>query len=146
MPRVLIVDDHAFVRRGVQSILDSFPDWELCGEAANGLDGVRMIEELRPDVVLMDVSMPGMDGIEATHRVRSANSRAKIILITLYESVELLRGGFRAGANGYLLKADAEEELIKALRIVIADGSYISPKFDPRVVDQVLSETRRAAE
>ncbi|HUL35687.1 MAG TPA: response regulator transcription factor [Candidatus Eisenbacteria bacterium] len=145
MPRVLIVDDHAFVRRGVQNIVDSFPDWELCGEASNGGDGVRMIEELRPDVVLMDVSMPGMDGIEATRAVRKGNSRIKIILITLHESVELLRSGFRAGANGYLLKADAEEELINALRIVIGDGCYISPKFDPQVVAQVLKEIQPAS-
>jgi DNA-binding NarL/FixJ family response regulator len=142
MPRVLIVDDHAFVRRGVQNILDSFPEWDLCGEAANGQDGLRMIEELQPDVVLMDVSMPGMDGIQATRTARSSNPGIKIILITLHESVEVLRSGFRAGANGYLLKADAEEELIKALRVVVGDGSYISPKFDPQAVEQVLSQIR----
>jgi DNA-binding NarL/FixJ family response regulator len=140
MPRVLIVDDHAFVRRGVQNILDSFPDWELCGEAGNGQDGIRMIEELKPDVVLMDVSMPGIDGIQATRVVRNTDAHIKIILITLHESVEVLRSGFRAGANGYLLKADAEEELIKALRIVVGEGSYISPKFDPQTVEQVLKE------
>jgi DNA-binding NarL/FixJ family response regulator len=140
MPRVLIIDDHAFIRRGVQNILDSFPDWELCGEAGNGADGLRMIEELRPEVVLMDITMPGMDGIQATRAVRTVNPRVKIILITLHESVEVLRSGFRAGANGYLLKADAEEELIKALRVVIGDGSYISPKFDSQIVKQVLIE------
>jgi two-component system, NarL family, nitrate/nitrite response regulator NarL len=140
MPRVLIVDDHAFVRRGVQSILESFPDWELCGQASDGLEGVQLVEQLDPDVVLMDVSMPGMDGIQATRTVRASNTRIKIVLITLHESVEVLRSGFRAGANGYLLKADAEEELIKALRVVIGDGSYISPKIDSRVVDQVIRE------
>lgn len=145
MPRVLIVDDHAFVRRGVQNILEGFPDWELCGEAGTGWDGVRMAEKLNPDVVLMDVSMPGMDGIQATRIVRSGNPRIKIILITLHESVEVLRSGFRAGANGYLLKADAEEELIKALRIVAGDGSYISPKFDPQIVEQVIQEIRPPA-
>jgi DNA-binding NarL/FixJ family response regulator len=142
MPRVLIVDDHAFVRRGVQHILDLLSEWELCGEAANGMDGVRMVDELRPDVVLMDVSMAGMDGIQATRKVRNTNSRIKIILITLHESVEVLRSGFRAGANGYLLKADAEEELIKALRIVVGGGSYISPKFAPQTVEQVLKDVQ----
>jgi DNA-binding NarL/FixJ family response regulator len=142
MPRVLIVDDHAFVRRGVQSILESFPDWELCGQASDGKEAISMVEHLKPDVVLMDVSMPGMDGIEATRIVRAANSRTKIVLLTLHESVEVLRSGFRAGANGYLLKADAEEELMKALRVVIGDGSYISPKIDPQIVEQVMKEIR----
>jgi len=145
MPRVLIVDDHPFVRRGVQNILEGFPEWELCGEAATGWDGVQLIEKLKPDVVLMDVSMPGMDGIQATRMVRSANPRTKIILITLHESVEVLRSGFRAGANGYLLKVDAEEELVKALRIVVADGSYISPKFNPQIVEQVIKEITSSA-
>lgn len=140
MPRVLIVDDHAFVRRGVQSILEAFPDWELCGQASDGREAIQLVEELNPDVVLMDVSMPGMDGIQATRTVRAANSHTKIVLLTLHESVEVLRSGFRAGANGYLLKADAEEELIKALRVVIGDGSYISPKIDSRVVEQVIKE------
>ncbi len=140
MPRVLIVDDHAFVRRGVQSILEGFPDWELCGQASDGLEAIQLVEQLDPDVVLMDVSMPGMDGIQATRTVRAANSRIKIVLLTLHESVEVLRSGFRAGANGYLLKADAEEELIRALRVVVGDGSYISPKIDSRVVDQVIKD------
>lgn len=142
MPRVFIVDDHPFVRRGVQAILESIPNWELCGEASNGLDAIRLVEQLKPDVVLMDVSMPGMDGIQATRIVRNANSGTKIVLITLHESVEALRSGFRAGANGYLLKADAEEELMKALRVVIGDGSYISPRFDPVIVEEAIKEIR----
>lgn len=142
MPRVLIVDDHAFVRRGVQMILESIPDWELCGQASDGLEAIQMVEQLKPDVVLMDVTMPGMDGIQATRLLRNANPQTKIILLTLHESIEVLRSGFRAGANGYLLKADAEEELIKALRVVIGDGSYISPKFDARVVEEAIKELR----
>jgi DNA-binding NarL/FixJ family response regulator len=140
MPRVLIVDDHAFVRRGVQSILESLPEWELCGQASDGREAIKLVEQLDPDVVLMDVSMPGMDGIQATRAVRATNSHTKIVLLTLHESVEVLRSGFRAGANGYLLKADAEEELLKALRVVVGDGSYISPKIDSQVVDQVIKE------
>ena len=140
MPRVLIVDDHPFVRRGVQTILESFPEWELCGQAGNGIEALRLIEQLNPDVVLLDVSMPEMDGIEATRIVRGTNPRIKVVLLTLHESTEVLLRGFRAGANGYLLKADAEEELIKALRVVIGDGSYVSPKIDPQVVEQVIKD------
>ncbi len=142
MPRVLIVDDHAFIRRGVQSILEAFPEWELCGEAGNGKDAIPLVEELNPDVVLMDVTMPGINGIDATRIIRQSHPRVKIVLLTLHESSEILRSGFRAGANGYLLKADAEEELMKAMRVVVGGGSYISPKIDNGVVNEVVKEIR----
>ena len=140
MPRVLIVDDHAFIRRGVQAILQSFPEWELCGEADSGAEAVSLVNELNPDVVLMDVTMPGMNGIDATRIIRKSHSGVKIVLLTLHESSEILRSGFRAGASGYLLKADAEEELMKAMRIVVGGGSYISPKIDPGVVAEIAKE------
>ncbi len=140
MPRVLIVDDHAFIRRGVQTILQPYPEWEFCGEASNGSDAVRLVDELRPEIILMDVTMPGMNGIEATRIIRKTHPDIKIILLTLHESSEVLRTGFRAGASGYLLKADAEEELMKALRVVVGEGSYISPKMDQAVVTQVINE------
>jgi len=142
MPRVLIVDDHAFIRRGVQTILQPYPEWEFCGEASNGGDAVRLTDELSPDIILMDVTMPGLNGIEATRLIRKAHPDVKVILLTLHESSEVLRTGFRAGASGYLLKADAEEELLKALRVVVGAGSYISPKIDPHVVTQVIEEMR----
>jgi DNA-binding NarL/FixJ family response regulator len=144
MPRLLIVDDHAFIRRGVQAILQSFPEWELCGEAGDGEEAVRLAEALKPEVILMDVTMPGLNGIEATRVIRKAQPGIKIVLLTLHESTEILRNGFRAGATGYLLKADAEQELLKALRIVVADGSYISPKIDKSVVKEVINEIRSA--
>lgn len=140
MPRVLIVDDHAFIRRGVQSILQSFPEWELCGEAGNGSDAIPLVDSLNPDVVLMDVTMPGMNGIDATRIIHNSHPSVKIVLLTLHESSEILRSGFRAGANGYLLKADAEEELMKAMRVVVGGGSYISPKIDDGVVKEVVKE------
>lgn len=142
MPRVLIVDDHAFIRRGVQAILQTFPEWELCGEAGDGEEAVRLAEALKPEVILMDVTMPGLNGIEATRVIRKSQPKIKIVLLTLHESTEILRNGFRAGATGYLLKADAEQELLKALRIVVADGSYISPKIDKEIVTQVINEIR----
>jgi len=144
MPRVLIVDDHAFIRRGVESLLQPFPEWELCGEASNGNDAINLVNQLNPEVVLMDVTMPGMNGIEATRVIRTAHPQVKIILLTLHESPEVLRSGFRAGANGYLLKGDAEEELMKALRVVIGDGSYISPKIDAAIVTQVIKDIKSA--
>ena len=140
MPRVLIVDDHAFIRRGVQTILHPFPEWEFCGEADNGKDAIRMATELKPEVIIMDVSMPGLNGIEATRAIRRTQPGVKIVLLTLHESAELLRIAFRAGVRGYLLKTDAEQELVKALTVVIGEGAYISPTMDSEVVRSVIRE------
>ena len=103
MPRVLIVDDHAAIRRGVQGILHSFPEWELCGEADNGQEAVRLAEALRPEVIIMDVSMPVLNGLEATRIIRDAHPETKVLLLTLHSSTELVRSAFRAGARGYVL-------------------------------------------
>jgi DNA-binding NarL/FixJ family response regulator len=140
MPKVLIVDDHAFIRRGVQTILHPFPEWEFCGEAENGKEAIRMADELKPEVIIMDISMPGLNGIEATRAIRKTQPAVKIVLLTLHDSSELLRIAFRAGARGYLLKTDAEQELVKALTVVIGEGSYISPKIDSEAVKSVISE------
>lgn len=140
MPRVLIVDDHAFIRRGVQTILHAFPEWEFCGEAESGKEAIRLADELKPEVIIMDVSMPGLNGIEATRAIRKMQPGVKIVLLTLHESTELLRSAFRAGASGYLLKTDAEQELVKALTVVIGEGAYISPKMDSEVVKSVIGE------
>jgi DNA-binding NarL/FixJ family response regulator len=140
MPRVLIVDDHAFIRRGVQTILHAFPEWEFCGEAENGKEAIRLADELKPEVIIMDVSMPGLNGIEATRAILKTQPDVKIVLLTLHESAELLRSAFRAGARGYLLKTDAEQELVKALTVVVGEGAYISPKMDSEVVKGVIYE------
>jgi DNA-binding NarL/FixJ family response regulator len=140
MPRVLIVDDHAFIRRGVQTILRPFSEWELCGEADNGNDAIRMAEELEPEVIIMDVAMPGLNGIEATRAIRKTQPGVKIVLLTLYESADLVRSAFRAGASGYLLKTDAEQELVRALTVVIGEGAYISPKIDSEIVKSIIGE------
>jgi DNA-binding NarL/FixJ family response regulator len=137
---VLIVDDHAFIRRGVQTILHPFPEWELCGEADNGNDAIRMAEELKPEVIIMDLSMPGLNGIEATRAIRKTQPGVKIVLLTLHESAELVRSAFRAGAMGYLLKTDAEQELVKALTVVTGQGTYISPRIDSTVLKSAISE------
>jgi DNA-binding NarL/FixJ family response regulator len=140
MPRVLIVDDHAFIRRGVQTILHPFPEWEFCGEADNGRDAIRMADELKPEIIIMDVSMPGLNGIEATRAIRKTQPAVKIVLLTLHESADLVRNAFRAGARGYLLKTDAEQELVRALTAVIGDGTYISPKIDSEIARSVINE------
>jgi len=143
MPRVLIVDDHAFIRRGVQTILHPYPEWEFCGEAENGKEAIRLAAELKPELIIMDVSMPGLNGIDATRAIRKSQPEVKVVLLTLHESAELLRSAFRAGARGYLLKTDAEQELVKALSVVAGEGAYISPKMDSEVVKSVMQEMSR---
>jgi len=140
MPRVLIVDDHAIIRRGVQGILRGHPEWELCGEAENGQEAVRLAGELKPEVIIMDVSMPGMNGVEATRVIKKNLPEAKILLLTLHMSVDLVRSAFKAGARGYVLKSDAEQDLIRALLVVMGEGTYISPRIDPDLVKTVLKE------
>jgi len=144
VPKVLIVDDHAFIRRGVQGILQAHPEWQLCGEADNGKDAVRMARELNPEAIVMDVSMPGLNGVEATRAIRKTNANVKILLLTLHESSELVRTAFQAGINGYLLKTDAEQELVQALNVVIAQGMYVSPRIDPAVAKEVILRGSRA--
>jgi DNA-binding NarL/FixJ family response regulator len=130
MPKVLIVDDHAFIRRGIQAILHSCPGWEFCGEAENGIAAIRMAADLHPDVIIMDVSMPGLNGLEATRVIHRAQPGIKILLLTLHQSVEILRSAFRVGAQGYLLKSEAEQELLRALTMITGEQMYISPKID----------------
>ena len=121
MPTVLVVDDHAFIRRGVRSILEPFPEWELCGEAENGQEAIQKTAELNPAIVVMDVSMPMLDGIAATEAIKKSHPRTHVILLTLHNSRELLLRAFQAGARGYVLKADVDGELLKVLRIVTGE-------------------------
>jgi len=140
MPTVLVVDDHAFIRRGVRSILEPFPEWELCGEAENGQEAIQKAAELRPTIVIMDVSMPILDGIAATVAIKKSHPQTHVILLTLHNSRELLSRAFQAGARGYVLKSDVDAELLKALRVVTGDGSYISPKIDENSARSIVRE------
>src|SRR5215470_1457409 len=142
VPRVMIVDDHAAIRRGVQGILHSFPEWELCGEADNGQEAVRLAESLKPEVIIMDVSMPVLNGLEATRIISDVLPQTKIVLLTLHSSTELVRSAFRAGARGYVLKSDAEQELIRALNVILGNGTYVSPTIDETVAKRVVEELR----
>jgi len=143
MPRVIVVDDHAVIRRGVQGILHAFPEWELCGEAENGQEAIRLAETLKPDMIIMDVSMPGLNGLEATRIIRNILPDTKILLLTLHSSTELVRSAFRAGARGYVLKSDAEQELVRALNVLAGDGTYVSPGVDQNFAQRAILEELR---
>jgi len=140
MSRVLVVDDHAVIRRGVQGILRAYPEWELCGEAENGQEAIQLAETLKPEIIIMDVSMPVLNGLEATRIIHELLPNTRILLLTLHSSTELVRTAFRAGARGYVLKSDAEHELVRALNVVVGDGTYVSPGIDGLVAQKVIVE------
>jgi DNA-binding NarL/FixJ family response regulator len=140
MNRVLVVDDHALLRRGIQSIVTAWPGWEIAGESGTGEDAIDLAASLKPDVILMDISMPGMGGLEATRIICKQLPQIKVVLLTLHDSFESVRMAFQAGARGYLLKSDTEAEMMRALEIVAADGIYVSPRVDQARLRQLLGE------
>ena len=140
MTRVLVVDDHAVLRRGIQSIVRAWPGWDIAGECGSGEEAVRLVPVLKPDIVLMDISMPGMGGLEATRVICQQKPETKILLLTLHDSIEWVRSAFQAGARGYLLKSDTETELMRALETVTNSGIYVSPRLDPARVQTIVSE------
>jgi DNA-binding NarL/FixJ family response regulator len=140
MNRVLVVDDHAVLRRGIQSIVRAWPGWEIAGETGSGEEAVRLSCSLKPDIILMDISMPGIGGLEATKIICKQQPEAKILLLTLHDSIEWVRIAFQAGARGYLLKSDTEAELMKGLETVAANGIYASPRLDTARVHAIVNE------
>jgi two-component system response regulator NreC len=140
MTRVLVVDDHAVLRRGIQSIVRAWPGWDVAGECGSGEEAVRAVPALKPDIILMDISMPGIGGLEATKVICQQNPKARILLLTLHDSIEWVRSAFQAGARGYLLKSDTEAELMRALETVTNNGIYVSPRLDPGRVHSIVSE------
>lgn len=125
--RVLIVDDHAILRMGLASLLSSKKDIEVVGDAANGPEGIRRAIELKPDVVVMDLMMPGMGGAEATARLLEKAPDAKVLIITTFDTSDGIDRALKAGARGAIMKNCDFEELVDALRTVASGGSYIAP-------------------
>jgi DNA-binding NarL/FixJ family response regulator len=127
--RILLVDDQALVRLGFRMVLEAEPDLQVVGEAGDGAEAVRLAVEARPDVILMDVRMPNLDGIEATRRIVAANPAARVIILTTFDLDEYAFGGLRAGASGFLLKDARPEELIAAIRAVAAGDAAVTGRI-----------------
>ncbi|MEU7423215.1 response regulator transcription factor [Streptomyces sp. NPDC040750] len=136
MTTVLVVDDQQLQRYGFRVLLDSIPETQVVGEAANGTEAVRRTAELRPDVVLMDVRMPGMDGIEATRRITEAGGRSRVLVLTTFDVDEYVHAALRAGASGFLLKDARPEELLAGIRAVAGGDAVIAPALTRRILDE----------
>lgn len=132
--RIVLADDHVMMREGLKSLVNAQADMEVVGEADDGRAALLKARELQPDVVVMDVSMPELNGIEATGRMRGYCQKARVLVLTAYDDSGYLRQLLEAGASGYVLKRAAAEELVKAIRVVAAGGVYLDPTLAGKVV------------
>ena len=139
MISILLADDQQLLRLGFRMILDAEPDLTVVGEAGDGTSAVAMAAVLKPDIVLMDIRMPGMDGIEATGRVTAADPAVKVLILTTFDLDEYVYAGLQAGASGFLLKDAPAAELLSAIRIVAAGESVLAPTTTTRLINQLVT-------
>ncbi len=124
--RILVVDDHPIVRHGLRTLLGGRPEWEIIDEAEDGVEAVEKADRLKPDVVVLDVSMPRMDGLEACRRIRKSVPKSEVLIVTQHDSPQMMREALGVGARGYIVKSDAARDLLAALEAVSQHRSFIS--------------------
>jgi DNA-binding NarL/FixJ family response regulator len=144
MVQILIADDHEMIRRGLRHVLEQHPGWEICGEASNGRQAVELAQRTAPDVVLLDLSMPEMNGLEATRAIRKALPQTEVLVFTVHETEELMRDVLAAGARGYLLKADASRNIVAAVEALAEHKPYFTWKVSKTMLDTYLLAHRQA--
>lgn len=145
MIRVLLADDHAVVRDGLRALLEAQPGIEVVGDVSNGREAVRESQRLRPDVVVMDIAMPDLNGIEATLQMQDVCPSTRVLILSMHSTTEHIFRALRAGARGYLLKDSAGVEVVEAVRDVHAGGRYLSKRIAATVVDDYISERHRSS-
>jgi len=133
--RILLADDHTLFRQGIKTLINTEPDMEIAGEAANGGEAIERANELRPDVVLMDIGMPGFSSFEATRQIRKNRPETKILFLTMYDDEDYLVEGMESGGSGYVLKDSPAPQLLAAVRDVQRGGSFLSPRMLSQLVD-----------
>jgi DNA-binding NarL/FixJ family response regulator len=143
---VLIADDHAIVRDGLRVLIQAREELRVVGEAENGVDAVRRVREMHPNVVIMDIAMPDLNGVEATRQIQRVSPATKVIILSMYGSREHISRALSAGASGYLLKRSAGPELIEAIRVVSGGGRYLSRETSETVLADYMELSRNAPE
>lgn len=140
--RILVADDHPIVREGLIAILGTQPDFEVVGEASNGLEAVQKVKAVQPDVVMLDLEMPELDGVEALKRMREQDPGIRVIVFTVFDTDERIVDAVRAGAQGYLLKGAPRSEVFKAIRVVSQGGSLLEPIVASKVLHHMSAPAR----
>ncbi len=138
--RVLVVDDHAIMRDGIRALLDIYDEVEIVGEASEGKEAIEKTRELLPDVIVMDIAMPGMDGLEATRRITKKNPKVKVLVLTQYDNKEYILSTIKAGAAGYVPKRAVSSELISAIRAVYKGESFLYPSAAAALIEDYLRQ------
>ncbi len=136
--RILVADDHEVVRRGLCSLLESQVGWQICGEASDGRELLKKTAELRPDIIVLDVAMPNLNGLEATRQILKANPKAKVLVLTLHDSDQLIHEVLTAGAAGFVLKSDAARDLVAAVESLRQNKPYFTSKVASMVLHGFL--------
>ena len=144
MLRILIADDHEIVRRGVRDVLATQPGWEVCGEAADGREAVEIGLREKPDVAILDISLPLLNGIGVTRQLRHALPKTEVLLFTMHDDEETVSGGLAAGARGYLRKTDAEQHLVAAVSALGAHKPYFSSAISELVLNAAMHDHKRS--
>ncbi len=146
MTTIILADDHPIVRRGLRSVLEAEKNFSLIGEAGDGLEAVRMVENLQPDILITDMMMPGLTGLEVTRQVRHRVPKTKIIILSMHASESYVLEALRNGANGYVLKDTVSEELVEAIRDVIAGRRYLSSQLSERAIETYILKAESTPE
>jgi DNA-binding NarL/FixJ family response regulator len=141
--KVLVADDHEVVRKGLRTILEEQPGWEVSGEASDGREAVDKVKTLKPDVTVVDVGMPGLNGLEATRQMLKNDPETKVLILTMHESDPLIREVLDAGARGYLLKSDAGKDLVSAVEAIRRNKTYFTARVAQMVLDGYLDKKPR---
>lgn len=144
--KVVIADDHALFREGIRALLSGYDDLEVVGEATDGREAIEQVKSCRPDIVLMDIAMPGLGGLEATLEIKKSVPQTKILILTQHDNREYLSRFLRAGVSGYVLKRAAGTELVAAIRAVHQGGTFLHPEMAPAVVEGYLGRIEAAAQ
>jgi DNA-binding NarL/FixJ family response regulator len=145
MVRILLVDDHDVVRRGLKALLQGRAGWDICGEAMTGRDAVDLARQLQPDIAIIDLMMPDLNGLETTRQIRAASQRTQVLIFTMHHNESVVHDVLKAGARGYLLKSDAERHIVTAVETLLRRQPYFSAQVSETVLEGYLRSGRHGA-